>query len=553
MKFSPHYLKRYKDISLLLLKYSKPEMASRFAIDEQAEQLKENGKEQARELSDDLERLGPTFVKLGQLLSSRADLLPQRYLRALSRLQDRVKPFPYQDVEFIVETELGTSINKAFCSFNREPMAAASLGQVHLATLHDGRLVAVKVQRPNITKQIDEDFAALEELARFMDRHTKFGHRYQLLKILQEFAHALSHELDYRREAANLITLHNNLREFKSIRIPLPIQKYTTHKVLTMEFIDGIKVTELSPLAHLELDGSALAEELFQGYLHQVLVDGTFHADPHPGNVFLTDDKRIALLDLGLVGHTTPAMQENLLKLLLAVAEGQSDQVAQIAISISETRNWFNEIDFRHRIGQLVAEQKTSTLVQMDLGRVILEVARTAADTGLYVPMELSLLGKTLLQLDQIGCTLAPNFDPNESIRRNASKILNERLKTSLTEGRLFSTLLEGKQFIETLPSRLNKILDAVGNAELNVKVQPAETEFLVKSAQQVANRITTGLILAALIVGAALLMRVETSFQLFGYPGVAMICFFVAAAGGLWLVLNIVWQDHKSKLRSRK
>jgi predicted unusual protein kinase regulating ubiquinone biosynthesis (AarF/ABC1/UbiB family) len=254
-----------------------------------------------------------------------------------------------------------------------------------------------------------------------------------------------------------------------------------------------------------------------------------------------------------MVGHTTPGMQENLLKLLLSVAEGQSDQAAQVAISISETKNWFNEIDFRHRIGQLVAEQKNSSLQQMDVGRVILEVGRTAADTGLYVPMELSLLGKTLLQLDQIGRTLAPNFDPNESIRRNASKILNERLKTSLTEGRLFSTLLEGKQFIETLPSRLNKILDAVGNAELNVKVQPAETEFLVKSAQQVANRITTGLILAALIVGAALLMRVETSFQLFGYPGVAMLCFFVAAAGGLWLVLNIVWQDHKAKLRSRK
>jgi len=424
---------------------------------------------------------------------------------------------------------------------------------VHLAALHDGRPVAVKIQRPNIAKQIEEDFAALEELARFMDRHTKFGHRYQLLKVLEEFENALAHELDYQREAANLVALHNNLKQFQQIRIPLPIQGYTTHKILTMEFIEGTKITELSPLAHLEMDGAVLAEELFQAYLHQVLVDGTFHADPHPGNVFLTDDKKVALLDLGMVGHTTPSMQENLLKLLLSVSEGQSDQAADIAILISDTKNWFNEIDFRHKIGQLIAEQKNSTLQQMDLGRVILDVGRTAADTGLYVPMELSLLGKTLLQLDQIGRTLAPKFDPNESIRRNASKILNERLKSSFTEGRAFSTLLEAKQFIGALPSRLNKILDALGNAELNVKVQPAETEFLVKSAQQVANRITTGLILAALIVGAALLMKVETSFQLFGYPGFAIICFVTAAVGGLWLVLSIFWQDYKAKLRSRR
>src|SRR5204863_5263127 len=152
---------------------------------------------------------------------------------------------------------------------------------------------------------------------------------------------------------------------------------------------------------------------------------------------------------------------------------GQSDQAADIAILISDTKHWFNEIDFRHKIGQLIAEQKNSTLQQMDLGRVILDVGRTAADTGLYVPMELSLLGKTLLQLDQIGRTLAPKFDPNESIRRNASKLLNERLKSSFTEGHAFSALLETKQFFATLPSRLNKILDAVGNAELNVKVRP--------------------------------------------------------------------------------
>lgn len=550
MKFSLQYLKRYKDIAYLLAKYSPAANRARFGFDEPGRRSTKL-KVEAQDLPDDLERLGPTFIKLGQLLSSRADLVPEAFLKPLSRLQDKVKPFPYQDVEFIIEQELGAKLSKLFSHFETTPLAAASLGQVHRAALHDGRGVVVKVQRPNIHEQIREDFAALEEIAKVLNRHTEFGQRHELLQVLEELETTISHELDYRREASNLVTLSTNLREFRHIRIPRPIDDYTTHKVLTMDFIEGTKITELSPLTHLDLDGNALAEEVFQAYLKQVLVDGTFHADPHPGNIFLTTDRCIALLDLGMVGYTTPAMQENLLKLLLAVSEGDSDQAAEVAIQISDTATNFDETQFRHKLGQLVAEELSSTLSKMDLGKTLLQVGRTAADTGLYVPIELTLLGKTLLQLDEVGRILAPEFDPNESIRRNAAKLLKRRVRGVLTEGKLVSSMLEAKEFVSAMPSRLNKILDAVGNAELNVKLKPVETQFLIESFQKVANRITMGLILASLIVGAALLMRVQTSFRLFGYPGIAILCFLFAAAGGVWLMLNIMWQDHKSKHRA--
>src|SRR5579859_472797 len=252
MKLSGHYLKRYKDLTMLFLRYGQLEMSSKFTREDPAVQ---NGQaeESARELPNELERLGPTFVKLGQLLSSRPDLLPPVYLKALARLQDKVKPFPYEDVEFTVERELGTKISKAFSVFEREPLAAASLGQVHRAALHDGRPVAVKVQRPNIAQQIDEDFAALEEVAKFLNRHTKIGQRYQLLNILDEFEKTLAHELDYRREAANMNLLAKALEKFERIKVPLPVPDYTTRRILTMEYIEGTKITELSPLTSLDL------------------------------------------------------------------------------------------------------------------------------------------------------------------------------------------------------------------------------------------------------------------------------------------------------------
>ncbi len=553
MKLSSHCLKRYKDIVLLCIKYAQPGMFSHFRTDGDELPLSSAAQREAKQLPDDLERMGPTFVKLGQLLSSRPDLVPEYHRMLLSRLQDRVKPFPYPEVEFIIEAELGARVSDVFSTFEREPLAAASLGQVHRATLRDSRSVVVKVQRPNIRQQLEEDFIALAEVAKFLHRHTQFGQRYQLPKILEEFETTLSQEVDYRQEAANMLTLAHNLREFPQVRVPLPIESCSTSKVLTMERIEGIKITELQPIERVDLDGSPLAEEVFRAYLKQVLVDGVFHADPHPGNVFLTPNRQLALLDLGMVGHLTPSMRESLLKLLLAISEGDGDEAAAIAISISDTQDDFDETEFRHKIGQAVALQLNSTLEKMDIGKTILKVSRCAADTGLHVPTELALLGKTLLQLDEIGRILAPDFDPNNCVRRHASEILNQRMKALFTEGKFFSSLLEVRQFLGALPTRAGRILDSIGKAELKLKVHPAETQLFIESFQKIANRITAGLIFAALIVGAALLMRVDTRFRVFGYPGLAMVCFMGAVAGGLYLVVNTLWQDHKSKRKIRR
>jgi ubiquinone biosynthesis protein len=555
MKLSAAHLKRYKEIAGLFWKYGRSDLVQQLNLEQQGDHQPTPDQPPSKkdavtpdQLADDLEAMGPTYVKLGQVLAGRPDLLPEAYRKALERLQDRVKPFPYEDVERTIEGELGVRISKAFSRFDREPLAAASLGQVHFAELRDGRPVVVKIQRPGIREQISRDFDVLEEIAGTLDDHTKVGKRYRFATVIEEFRLTIENELNYEREAQNLIAVGKNLAEFENLQVPQPVLDYSTRSVLTMEYITGRKITSLTPLARLDVKGMPLCEELFRAYLKQVLVDGLFHADPHPGNIFLTDHGRIALLDLGMVGHTSPGMQENLLKFLLAVSDGNTEDATDVVIRVSEKSDDYAPAEFRRRISQVLAQRTDQGLAQLKVGAAILEVTKSAGENGLFVPSELTLLGKTLLQLDEIGRILAPEFDPNAAVRRNVDAIMAQRMQRDFSKGNLMSSLLELKSFAGALPARLNRIMDAITNSELEVKVKAVDAKVFMEGMQKIANRITTGVVLAALIIGASLMMKIETPAKLFGYPRLAIICFLGAAAGGAWLVINIFVQDYKSR-----
>src|SRR5205085_9334701 len=275
ISLKPEHLKRYKDIALLLVKYGRADLVKSAGLDATIEGMQDVQVSPAKmeELAADIEKMGPTFIKLAQLLSTRADLLPQPYIDALTRLQDKVEPFPFTEVEQIVNTELGVRISKAFSDFQSEPVAAASLGQVHRASLRDGRDVVVKVQRPGIREEMTKDLEVLAEIASFLDAHTEAGRRYECTPLLEELRKSLLKELDYRLEARNLVTFADNLRDLERIVVPQPVDDYTTSRVLTMDYIRGRKITALSPLAKIDLDGYVLAEELFRAYMQQILID----------------------------------------------------------------------------------------------------------------------------------------------------------------------------------------------------------------------------------------------------------------------------------------
>jgi ubiquinone biosynthesis protein len=544
------HLKRYRDIAVLLMKYGRADMVRRAGLEEAIEGEAEDPQAtpaKMEQLADDVEKMGPTFIKLAQLLSTRADLLPQPYLDALARLQDSVEPFSFAEVERIVQSELGVRISKAFSEFSSEPLAAASLGQVHRAALRDGRQVVVKVQRPDIRERMGNDLDALEDIAAFMDARTEAGRKYEFGVILSELRKSLMAELDYRQEARNLATFAANLREFDRIVVPRPVDDFTTSRVLTMDFIAGRKITDLSPPKRIELDGYGLAEHLFHAYLQQILVDGFFHADPHPGNVLLTEDRRVALIDLGMVARVSHRFQENLIQLLLAVSEGRGDEAADFAARTGEPKENFAAQEFRQQVSDLVMQNRDAQLEHLNSGRVVLRITQIAGECDYRLPREFTMIAKTLLNLDQVVHTLDPKFDPGFAIRSYADTLMQQRVRKAFTTGSLYSTALELKEFLEKFPGRVNELLDTVAKDGVSIKVEAFDETHLIEGLQKIANRITVGLVLAALIIGAALMMRVETNFRLFGYPGLAVICFLLAAGGGAILVVNTLLNDEKS------
>jgi predicted unusual protein kinase regulating ubiquinone biosynthesis (AarF/ABC1/UbiB family) len=553
ISLKPEHLKRYRDIAVLIAKYGRPGLLKQAGLDEIVDDGPANGEmngemeKTGEALAADLEKLGPTFIKLGQVLSVRYDLLPAEYADALARLQDDVAPFSFEEVERIVGTELGLRISKAFADFEATPIAAASLGQVHRAKLRDGRDVAVKVQRPGIRETITEDLDALEEIAGWIDTHTEFGRTRRLGDFLDEFRKSLMRELDYRREAQNLMTIGTNLAEFKRIVVPQPIDDYTTSRVLTMDYVDGVKITKLSNMAKLEFPGQELADELFRAYLKQILIDGFFHADPHPGNVFITREKRLALLDLGMVAYVPPQLQTHLTQLVFAISEGRSEDVVTYALHLGQRTPSFDEAGFSRAVADLVATQQNRTLAQIEVGKIVLAMLEVASRHGLILAPELGMLGRALLSLDQAGKILYPDFDPNKAIRESAAEIMRQRMAQSVSPGRLFQNMIEVKEFIERLPMRVNRILDALANNDLEIRVQAIDENKLLSGFQKIANRITLGLLMAALIVSAAMLMQISTSFRILGYPGIAMIFFFLAALGGVGLMLQILRDDRRA------
>ncbi|MDP0500574.1 MAG: AarF/UbiB family protein [Verrucomicrobiota bacterium JB022] len=540
--FRPAYLRQYLQLFRLLARHGRAPLKREHVTDEPPES--------PEKFARDLEDLGPTYVKLGQLLSTRPELLAPAYREALARLQDKVKPISIEEVESVIEAELGSPPGAIFSEFCKEPLGSGSLAQVHAARLPSGEDVVVKVQRPNIRQQILRDLSGMELVAEQVDAHTSWGERYHFADLIREFRHHLQVELDFSVEARAQKHLRESINQFRNLYVPWTVDRLCTERVLVMERVNGVKVSKLDERDRLRLPGEEMIQDLFHAYLRQVLMHGYFHADPHPGNLLLTTQGRLCILDFGLCARFSPDLQENMLQFLLALSEGRGKDTCQMALKIGQAGPAFDRFSFEHDVSRIVLSQREASVAMQSMGETVFALIRACAEHYVRLPAEINLLGKTLMNLDLAALRLHPEFQPAQAVRKYATEAVSSKLKETLSVPRVLQNSLEWKDLLEQTPSRLNRLLNTLSDNRIGLKVDAIDENFLMEGFQKIANRITIGIILAAVIIGAALLMRVETSFSLFGYPGLAIIFFLGAAIGGFSLIVEILVRDRKKSKR---
>ncbi len=509
--------------------------------------------EAAEQFTRDLEALGPTFVKIGQMLSTRPDLVPPEYIAALVRLQDKVAPADLDVIEAQIASELGAPLKKLFAEFDPVPLGTASFAQVHAAVLHSGRKVAVKVQRPGLVAAIEADMAIIGSLIGSLGLVSGVGKRLGFSEWLAEFRATMLAELDYLQEANNLETFRTRLEPYPRISVPAPVWDYTTRLVLTMDRAEGIRVTQIPDVLRTEADLSPLASDLGRAYLDQIFMHGLIHADPHPGNVVLTAKQDLVLLDLGMVGHVPPRMRDQLLKLILATTEGRGEQVAETLMHMGTRLEDFDEPRFSRETSRMVARFSNSSVRTDSEGGFLLQLVRIGGDCGLRPPAELTLLGKTLLNLEAVLLALDAKMSMRDVLQGHLAELFRARTKASLDIGRLATDALEMQELVREAPQRLSVLLRTLADNRFKVNIAGLEESHLIESMQKIANRITVGIIAAAMIVGAALIMDVPTRQQLFGYPALALVMFLIATGLGGALVVSVLAGDRKSRPKAEK
>jgi ubiquinone biosynthesis protein len=487
-------------------------------------------REGAIEFRKGLEELGTTFIKLGQLLSSRPDLLPDVYIDELGKLVDTVAPVPFEAIRAVIDADTGV---EEFASIDPDPVATASIAQIHGALLRSGRDVVVKVRRPGVEAQVELDLDLMRSTAQLLEGRSQTAQLLQLAALADELEVHLRAELDFTEEANNADIVRRIVADYDGLMVPEVIRPYVTPRVLVLDRIDGEKVRPEHGLAPAR--ARDLARELFRAYVHQVTVEGVYHADPHRGNVLLTPDGRLALIDFGLLGRLDDDSRRMIGLLLLAIAQNRADDVADLILSLSLTTVESDEAGFVHELRRKLPRYHWRPLAGIRAGESLADLQRMAVKYGIRLPTAFALVGKTLSQADEIARSLHPELDPIELLEEDALVTMLSEAERRLEPNQLLAWAYTQADPLLRMPRRIGHVVERLETGTLKIGIAPTELEDFERVARSAANRIGSALIVAALLVASALLARVHD------LRWVAGVGFVLAFLLGLYMIWKII------------
>lgn len=485
-----------------------------------------------------LERLGPTFIKFGQVLSVRPDLLPKEYIRELEKLQDHVPPFSFGEVKKQVEEGLNQPLNKIFSEFEKKPIASASISQVHKAKLRNGKVVAVKVQRPNVRQIMEEDIEIMLYIASLAEKHVERTKKYEPVNIVKEFKEWTKDELDFKLEARNAKIFALNFKDDENVIIPKIYSDYTTEKVLTLEFIEGIELSKVGELKKSKINFDLVIKRGFDAVLTQVFLHGFFHADPHPGNIFVTKGNKIAFVDFGIIGIFSQDLKDRAVDLLYSIVFHDVDKLASVLVDMGLEGDIRS---FKEELRGVVEPMEISSIEEVKLSRVIEEVLHIALQHKLKMPLQFVLLGKTIITLEGIGLEYDPKFRLIDSARPFVENLMLRRLNPVNMFNNFLKNSLKFKKFAETFPDEATKALRKIQSGKIKVDVSDTDIKMLSVEIDRSSNRIAYSMLIAAFIITGALTINVDIGVKLFSIPIISFLCFSFGAVFAIMLFISIL------------
>jgi ubiquinone biosynthesis protein len=502
---------------------------------------------QAEHLRMAMNELGATFIKLGQALSTRPDILPKEYILELGKLQDEVPPVDFPAIEKVIKAELGCEISEAYSEFDPTPIASASIGQVYAARVKNGKQVVVKVRRPGVAKLIEQDLEILTNMAEWLAVHSSLGQLYDLPTLIGEFSFRLRNELDYIREGRNANIFRKNFKDEPTVYIPFIYWDLTTEQVLTMERVSGIKINDVEAMRAANINLKTVAENSGRFTLRQLFEFGFFHADPHPGNFFVQPDASLAVVDFGMVGHLTAQMKESLLRMVMAMANNDADSLIDELLDLGITRKRVNTRSLSMEIEHLFESYAGGTAQFLTATQVLNEILGMAFRYGLQMPGELTMLARLSTINEGISMTLYPDFRMLDFAAPIVMKFWREERRPDKIIPELARTALDGFELSLSLPKRAARLLRQMERGQLEFNINYEGLREFANQMEKMTNRLAMAIILAAVIVALGIVMVIyhPTTWQAFG-EYLFFFAFISSLAFGAWLMWSI-WRSGKN------